>query len=67
MTLYGLIRGETQSLFSQAAPRGAPIAENRGVNMLVLDDTGHDRRSPEELRILLKGLFSRQYKDVSEY
>ena len=60
-----LHRGETQSLFSQTAPRAAPVAQSHGVNTLMLDDTGHEKRSPEELRILLKQLFSRQYKDVS--
>ena len=58
-------RGETQSLFSQTAPRAAPVAQNHGVNTLILDDSGHEKRSPEELRILLKQLFSRQYKDVT--
>jgi len=46
--------------------KGAPTkTDDKGNNLLVLDDEGHARRSVEEIHMIIKSLFSHQYKTVS--
>ena len=62
------IRGETQSLFTTTGgPKDAPVREDEdGRNVLVLDDDGYNRRTTDQLQLIIKDLFSKQYKEVSK-
>ncbi|XP_067932216.1 EF-hand calcium-binding domain-containing protein 6-like [Watersipora subatra] len=62
-------RGDTQSLFTTTgSPKHAPIkADGNGNNVLVLDDDGHDQRSTEQLQLIIKDIFNKQYKNVEKY